>query len=53
MGFQRVVCNIYYKGSAPRAADAAHYARARENATKCEGGTKIRGPWFGATILAI
>ena len=37
-----------YKGFAPRAADAARYAGARKNTTKCEAGVKIRGPWFGA-----
>ena len=36
-----------YKGSAPRAADATRYARARKNTAKCEGGTK-KDPWFGA-----
>ena len=34
-------CNVY-KGSAPRAADAARYARARKTTTKCEGGRKKR-----------
>ena len=34
---------VIYKGSAPRAADAARYARARKNATKtCKGGRKRR-----------
>ena len=36
--------SIYmYKGSAPRAADAARYARAKKISTnKCEGGRKKR-----------
>ena len=36
-----------YKGSAPRAGDAARYARARKNTTKSEGGRKR--PMVGAT----
>ena len=39
---------VTYKGSAPRAADAARHARARKNTTKCEGGRKKR-----AMILCI
>ena len=40
---EMVGVGIIYKGSAPRAADAARYARARKILTnKCEGGSKKR-----------
>ena len=39
----RVVLDGVYKGSAPRAADAAPYARARNDTTKCEG-ARIKRP---------
>ena len=40
--------NIFFIGSAPRAADAARFARAWKKSTKCEGGRKKR-PMVGAT----
>ena len=47
-------CRILYKGSAPQAADAARYARARKNTTKCETGRRAekRGPmiWCNSNL---
>ena len=44
------ICNCIYKGPAPRASNAARYARARKNTTKCEGGkTERRGQRFSAS----
>ena len=49
-GAKRLVLDIIvlvhsYKGSAPRAADTARYARASKNTGKCEGGGKRPMIW--------